>query len=303
MRQLGCIDRVGLGWRHELSASILSHLDAIDVVELIIDDYFNAPRHKLQAVTSLRQYVDVIYHGVTLGLASTHAVDARRVDQLARTLDHFQASVWSEHLAFVRAGGYEIGHLSAPPRNEWTIEGTIQNIERASTIIGSRPSLENIATLIDPPGSTCTEWEWVGSISAEANTPLLLDLHNIFANALNFGYDPVEYVRSFPLDRVNLIHLSGGKWINEPAEYSTSDSGIRLLDDHVHDVPRDVFDLLEIVASEVDQPLTVIIERDGQYPDFQVILDQIRDARAALTMGRCRRNERLHEDLHERSSL
>ena len=36
-------DRVGLGWRPELAAGILSNLDRIDVIEAIADDYFDSP--------------------------------------------------------------------------------------------------------------------------------------------------------------------------------------------------------------------------------------------------------------------
>lgn len=32
-------DRFGLGWRPELAAGILTHLDRIDIVEVIADDY------------------------------------------------------------------------------------------------------------------------------------------------------------------------------------------------------------------------------------------------------------------------
>ena len=36
-------DRFGIGWRPELAAGILSNLERIDIVEVIADDYFDAP--------------------------------------------------------------------------------------------------------------------------------------------------------------------------------------------------------------------------------------------------------------------
>ena len=44
-------DRVGLGWRPELAAGFFT-LDQIDVLEVIADDYFDAPAHR-QALGSL----------------------------------------------------------------------------------------------------------------------------------------------------------------------------------------------------------------------------------------------------------
>jgi uncharacterized protein (UPF0276 family) len=278
-------DRVGIGWRADLAPSILSNLERIDVVEVIIDDYFEAPKSSLRALKTLASQVPVIYHGVGLGLASSHPVEQRRIDRLARVFDFLAPDMWSEHLAFVRAGGFEIGHLAAPPRTVHTIEGTLQNLARIKKTVGTFPVLENIATLINPPGSKMPEATWTNDILSGADCNLLLDLHNLYANALNFGFDPSEYLRSFPLSRVSLVHLSGGKWIPEPVGYM----GTRLLDDHIHDVPDEVFKLLVILARAVTQSLTVIIERDGEYPDFETLLTQVHCARSILRDARTAR--------------
>jgi uncharacterized protein len=52
-----------------------------------------------------------------------------------------------------------------------------------------------------------------------------------------------------------------------------------------------VYELLEALAFKAPQPLTVIIERDGRYPDFNDLPGQIAKARAALASGRARRRE------------
>lgn len=282
MRQLAHGDRVGLGWRTELAPSILCHLEHIDVVEVIIDDYFKQPLTKLRSLKLLESQVDVIYHGVGLGLASSHPVPQRNLDNLARVFDYLKPTCWSEHLAFVRAGNIEIGHLAAPPRTQATIEGTLANLERVKQVVGSLPVLENIATLVNPPGSAMLEAEWTTTILRQSSCKLLLDLHNLYSNALNFNFDPVTYLKSFPLHLVKLVHLSGGKWIPEPAGFT----GKRLLDDHVHSVPKAVFELLGVLASSTPQALTVIIERDGEYPPFSTLLNEIKQAKAILQQAR-----------------
>jgi uncharacterized protein (UPF0276 family) len=113
---------------------------------------------------------------------------------------------------------------------------------------------------------------------------MLLDLHNLYANACNFEQDPFLVLNSLPLERVASVHLSGGHWDNGP------DGRSRLIDDHIHDPPPAVYELLEVLAFKAPQPLTVIIERDGHYPDFEALLEQMSRARAALAVGRERRN-------------
>lgn len=289
MRELSAPDRVGMGWRRELGPAILSSLGEIDVLEVIVDDYMAAPRGELRSLQTLSAQVPLVYHGVGLGLASALPVEEARLSKLARTLDRLGAETWSEHLAFVRAGGREIGHLAAPPRTRATIDGTLSNLERIRNVVGSLPVLENIATLLEPPGSRMSEPEWVGEIAAASGAGLLLDLHNLYANAVNFGREPLALLREFPLAQVRMVHLSGGKWIQEPAIGNDRPRGTRLLDDHVHDVPEPVFALLAEVAKLAPHPLTVILERDGEYPEFEALLSQLRKARAALARGRAAR--------------
>jgi len=274
-------DRVGLGWRGELAAGILSNLAQIDVLEVIADDYYRASRASMDALCSLARQVPVSLHGVGMGLASTIPAEPRRLQAMARLMKTVQAESWSEHLSFVRAGGVEIGHLAAPPRTPESVAGAVANIALASRIVGSAPLMENIATLVEPPASTMDEAQWLAQIIDGAQVPLLLDLHNLYANAVNRGQDPQALLLRLPLARVGAVHLSGGHWIDEP-----EGTGRRLLDDHLHDVPADVFALLTVLARHAPQPLTVIIERDGNYPSFEHVLDQLALARAALRAGR-----------------
>lgn len=275
------VDRVGLGWRGELAAGILSNLAHIDVLEVIADDYYRASRANMDALCSLARQVPVSLHGVGMGLASTIPAEPRRLHAMARLMQTVRAESWSEHLSFVRAGGVEIGHLAAPPRTPASAAGAVANIALASRIVGSAPLMENIATLVEPPASTLDEAEWLAQIIEGAQVPLLLDLHNLYANAVNGGQDPQALLLRLPLATVGAVHLSGGHWINEPGG-----TGRRLLDDHLHDVPAEVFELLTLLARHAPQPLTVILERDGNYPSFDHVLEQLALARAALRAGR-----------------
>ena len=277
-------DRVGIGWRPELAAGILGQLDRVDLVEVIADDWFDAGRRELRALGTLGAQVPVILHGVSLGLASSLPVDTRRLTAMARIVNAARPELWSEHLAFVRAGGREIGHLAAPPRSSATVDGAAANIDRARRIVGSAPLLENIATLIDPPGSDRDEATFVKDVADAANAELLLDLH-LHANATNFGFDALGFLDALPIQRIRAVHLAGGRWI------SASSGHRRLLDDHLHDIPESVFALLEELGARSPRPLTVVVERDGSYPAITTLLEELDRARRALARGRARRAE------------
>ncbi len=275
-------DRFGLGWRRELALDIFSHLDQLDLVEVVADDYFAASSQERRSLRTLAAQTPVVLHGVSLGMASAVAVDRKRLEQMARLCDEVQPAFWSEHLAFVRGGGVEIGHLTAPPRTAASIEGAAANLWRARQIVGTTPLVENIATLIDPPGSDRDEFHWLTAILAASDGKLLLDLHNLYANATNFKYDPFRFLAALPPERIAAVHLAGGRWASALDER-------RWLDDHLHDVPPAVYELLTAVGAHAPQPLTVILERDGHYPPIESLLAELRRARAALAAGRARR--------------
>ena len=258
----------GLGWRPELAAAIFANLDSIDVVEVIADDWLDARSSELRALRLLSSTLPVFLHATSLGLASSEPVSERRLEKLARVIEAVRPVAWSEHLAFVRGGGVEIGHLAAPPRTRATIDGLAANVARARAITGSAPILENVATLIEPPLSEMPEAEFVRAAIEACGTSLLLDLHNLHANATNFGWNPLDLFDAVDDVPIGYIHLAGGRRIHAAGE-------TRILDDHLHATPDPVFTLLGQLAQRRDEPLTIVIERDGHYPQFHELLGEL----------------------------
>ena len=68
---------------------------------------------------------------------------------------------------------------------------------------------------------------------------LLLDLHNLYANARNFGFSAADVLRSLPPERIRVIHLAGGATV-----HATSGDE-RWLDDHLHDAYANLREYLE----------------------------------------------------------
>ena len=275
-------DRVGVGWRPEIGVGILEQLEEIDIIEVVAENCTHLSKSELKVFNRLSSEVDIVVHAVSLGLASTYAVSSKHVEAVARVVGAIGPEAWSEHFAFVRTTDHELGHLAAPPWSEETVESTIRNVHVAAKAIGSVPHLENIATLYHPIGSTMSEAAWTTEIIKGAGAKLLLDLENIYANSRNFQTDWLAEMLKFPLSDVKYVHIAGG-------HATTDEAGEYFLDDHLHPVAEEVYTLLEELASLVPQTLTVILERDGNYPAFEEIKAELDKARGALSRGRKRR--------------
>jgi hypothetical protein len=278
-------DRVGIGWRGELAAGIIGSLAEIDVIEVVAESWLRAGKKELRSLAWLGKQRPLFVHGVSMGLASVDRTPDRRMSDVARLIDVLQPELWSEHLAFVRSAGMEIGHLAAPPRTERTIEGVRRNVERAGRIIGTRPVLENIATLAEPLFSDMDETSWLRGALAATGCGMLLDLHNLYSNCFNDRTDFFSALAAIDMTKVRVLHIAGGR----PLRGEAGDARDYWLDDHLQDVPGPLFAALEYVAARAPEPLSVILERDGNFPAFDVLLADLRAARQALANGRAGR--------------
>ena len=87
------------------------------------------------------------------------------------------------------------------------------------------------------PGSDIEEAEFIARIVEKAQTHLLLDLHNIYSNSLNFeNYDAWKFIKTIPLDRVMEIHIAGGQYADDWYH-----------DFHNNPVPEPVWEMLAYV--------------------------------------------------------
>lgn len=100
------------------------------------------------------------------------------------------------------------------------------------------------------PGSEMQEAEFIAGIVEKAQTYLLLDLHNIYSNSVNFeGYDAWKFLKTIPLDRVVEIHIAGGERIEDWYH-----------DFHNHNVPEPVWEMLAYVLPRAQQLKAVTLE-------------------------------------------
>jgi uncharacterized protein len=276
------MDRFGITWHSSIAASVIVHRDRLDLIEVIPEGRFLESPRARRALRRLARVIPVSIHGVSLGLSSVTQVEARRLDAFARLIGEIEPESWSEHLAFVRAGGIELGHLAAPSRTALTAQATAEQLDLARRYIGSYPCVENVATPVDPPGSDCSEVMWLQKVLQASPANLLLDLHNLYTNGRNLGFDPEAALLALPAARIRAIHIAGG------IDVQVGGGLLRRVDDHRHDVPDAVYDLLELVGEHVPTPIDVVLERDGAFPRFEQLLAQLDRAREALARGRGR---------------
>ena len=259
---------LGIGWRPELAYFIDRRAD-FGFVEVVAEN-LNGGGPIPQPLQQLRERgVQIIPHGVSLSLGGAERVDQRRVDHLARLAEKLESPMVSEHIAFVRAGGVEIGHLTPLPRTRQALEVLIENVRMAKRTLPVPLALENIAALFDWPQQEMEEWQFVTEVLEQTDCLLLLDISNSYASAFNRGIDPTVDLRRAPLERLAYVHMGGG----------VEREGV-IHDTHSDPVLPGALELLSRLC-EIARPPGVMLEQDDHFPPPEQLsaeLDRIRQA-------------------------
>jgi uncharacterized protein (UPF0276 family) len=260
---------VGIGWRPEISGFV-ADLPGVRFVEVVAET-LAAGGPVPPPLAALRERGAVVVpHGVKLSLGGAEPVDPARVTHLARVAELLGAPLVSEHIAFVRAGGVEAGHLLPLPRSREAVDAVVANVTRAQAELPVPIALEPIAALFDWPDDELDEAQFLTEILDRTGALLLLDVANVFANARNRGTDPLELLDRLPLERVAYVHVAGG-----------SEHGGLYHDTHTDPVPTAVLDLVRELCNR-QRPPALLLERDGDYPPAAALRAEL-DAIAAAS--------------------
>jgi uncharacterized protein (UPF0276 family) len=258
---------VGLGYRPPFRADLFRQRRVVDFLEITLDHYLDASSEKERELQLLAEHFTLIPHGLNLSLGSAEGLDEEYLQRVARLVRRLNPPWWSEHLAFTRASGREIGHLAPLPYTHEAVDVVCRNTAELRRHLDVPLILENISYTIDLPGADMTEAEFISEVVERADCGLLLDVMNLHANAVNHGYDPERFLERIPLERVVQLHFVGGHWSH----------GV-LVDSHSEATSEQVWTLLEAVLSRA--PVKgVILERDENIPPFQQLIDELQRAR------------------------
>ncbi|MEO3926909.1 DUF692 domain-containing protein [Micromonosporaceae bacterium B7E4] len=263
---------VGIGWRPEIDLTV-ERLPGLDFVEVLAENIHPDPLPV--SLTVLRERgVPVIAHAVSLSLGGAEPVDRTRVAHLAAVAEAVDAPLVSEHVAFSRAGGLDSGHLLPVPRTRDALNVLVDNVHQVQAELPVPLALENIAALLDWPDSDLTEGQFLAELVERTDCWLLVDVANLYANAVNLGTAPETFLDELPLERLAYVHVAGG--VTHDGLYH---------DTHAHAVPPQVLDILAALCARVDEP-GVMLERDDDYPPDADLAAELAAIRAVIAASK-----------------
>lgn len=261
---------VGIGLRRPLADEILVTERHVDFLELIPEGFLEQGGYARYVLDGCSERWPLLSHGVCLSLGGPDPLDPRYLTLLARLLDRIDAPFFTDHACFAKAKGTYFQDLLPMPFTEEAVEWMAERARQATHVIGRPLALENITYYAEMPGAEMSEGEFLHRLLEAAGAGLLLDVNNVYVNAVNHDRDPEEMLRALPLDRVVQIHLAG---------HHVEDGLV--IDTHGAAVCDEVWNLYEAAIREIGAKPT-LIEWDTQLPALDRIIDQADHARALM---------------------
>lgn len=274
---------VGIGWRHPHYGELLCERPRLDFLEVHSENFFGQGGAALAVLEQARAHYPISLHGVGLALGSAAGIDGWHLDQLARLVARIDPLLVSDHACFARAGvaGAQVhaADLLPLPFNAQALQVLCDNVSRVQERLRRPMLVENLSAYISLAGGELDEPAFLGELARRTGCGLLVDVNNIYVNALNAQREDdrvqplqacMRWLDAIDPAAVGELHLAG--------HCAMADI---VIDDHGSRVAEPVWRLYRHALARFGAART-LVEWDTAIPSLAVLLQEAALARAAL---------------------
>jgi uncharacterized protein (UPF0276 family) len=258
----------GLGLRRALLDELIeAPAGAFDFLECAPDNWIGVGGALGEKLAALSSRHTLSCHGLSLSLGGPDPLDTAFLRQTREFLERHRAVLHSEHLSYCSAGGHLYDLLPLPFTDE-AVMHVATRIRQAQDVLGRRIAVENVSYYA-APHRALDEIDFIRAVLAEADCDLLLDVNNVFDNAINHGYDARAFIDAMPGERIASVHVAG--------HFDEADD--LKIDTHGAAVKDDVWTLLAHAYARHGLRPT-LLERDFNFPPLPTLLAEVERIRA-----------------------
>lgn len=260
----------GLGLRSVHYPHILQHTPDVDWFEIISENYMDSRGRPRYVLDQIAERYPIVMHGVSMSIGSSDPLDLDYLRKLKALADGVKARWVSDHVCWTGIAGLNTHDLLPMPYHEASLRHVVERVRTVQDILERPLVLENPSSYVGFTGSTMPEWEFLTRLCDSAGCELLLDVNNVYVSSVNHDFDPEEFLRSIPCDRVRQFHLAGHL-----------DCGTHIIDTHDDHVVDRVWSLYRL-AHELTGGAATLLEWDAKIPAFPVVHAEVLKAKDVI---------------------
>lgn len=242
---------------------VLTQPTRLGFFEVISENYMDTQGRPRAVLRKVRENYPICMHGVAMSLGSAHGVRKDYLRSLKLLADETEPFLVSDHLCFTATSAHNSHDLLPLPFTNEALKIVSRNIDVVQAALKRTIAIENVSSYLTWKESVLTEWDFIRTVIKSTGCKILLDINNVYVNASNHGYDPMDFLNAIDADDVAEIHMAG-----------FTDMGAYLFDTHSKPVHADVWKLFEKVALRFSG-IPAVIERDDDIPAFPVLEKEV----------------------------
>ena len=256
----------GIGLRAAHYGDFMQGHPAIGWLEVHIENYFGAGGYDLHVLDRVRADYPLSLHGVGLSLGSADGLREAHLQKLQRLVERTDPLHVSEHLCWGAHGARHFNDLLPLPYTGEALELMVSRVDYVQTVLQRTILVENVSTYLKYRADEIPELEFIAELARRTGCGVLLDINNLYVNAINHGFDALHAFDALRKETIREIHLAGHS--------SAADC---LIDDHGSQVTAKVWELYSTAIQKFGR-IPTLIEWDTDIPDLQVLLDEAHKA-------------------------
>ncbi|MBT3010485.1 MAG: DUF692 domain-containing protein [Candidatus Thiodiazotropha sp. (ex Lucina aurantia)] len=253
----------GLGLRRQHYDDVLESRPDVDWFEIISENYMVDGGKPLHYLSRIRERYPMVMHGVSMSIGSIEPLDYTYLKKLKELIERVEPMWFSDHLCWTGVNKLNLHDLLPLPYTEEALDHVVERITRVQDYLGRQMLLENVSSYISYSESQLSEWEFLREVVERADCLVLLDINNIYVSAYNHNFDPSDFVRAMPSERIYQIHLAG----------HTQEENL-IIDTHDHPIADPVYELYAEAIQRFGR-VSTMIERDDNIPPLADLLREL----------------------------
>ena len=254
----------GLGFRRELLPELKSHVpDAIEFFEIAPENWIDMGGKYGRDLLEFTERFPFVCHGLSLSLGGPMPLDEILLHKTRLLMDAHGIALFTEHLSYCSDDGHLYDLLPIPFTDE-AVHYVAARIRRTQDILERRIAIENASFYTASPIAEMDEASFIRAVLNEADCDLHLDVNNVYVNSVNHRYDPLEFIRAMPTERIVYLHIAG--------HFNEADDLV--VDTHGADVIAPVWALLD-ETYRIHGVVPTLLERDFNIPPLNKLVHEV----------------------------
>lgn len=253
----------GAGLRVPHYRHVLDESPQMGFFEVISENFFGQGGKPLYHLDRFVERYPIILHGVALSIGAPDPPSRDYLNRLKKLVKRVSPAWISDHFCWCGAGGAHLHDLLPLPYTEEAVKRVSERARMVQDFLEVPFGLENTSSYLTYTQSSMNEWDFVREVVERADCGLMFDVNNVYVSAYNHDFDPLEFVRKIPHERILQIHIAGH-----------SNYGKYIIDTHVGPLIDPVLDLYRETI-RLAGPVSTLLEWDDNIPSFEVLRAEV----------------------------